>query len=135
MPGLLQRRGGDCRNGVAGSMPRPGSLLQACGARFCEQATRGLEHGETPGLGGEIDNPNWKKQWHGKKIYGPEGKVRIEVIKGTVDKNSADAIYEADGLAGATLTSRGVTNLLKYWMGENGYQPFLEKLKQEGVKP
>ena len=93
------------------------------------------EHGETPGLGGEIDNPNWKKQWHGKKIYGPEGKVRIEVIKGTVDKNSADAIYEADGLAGATLTSRGVTNLLKYWMGENGYQPFLEKLKQEGVKP
>lgn len=93
------------------------------------------EHGETPGLGGEIDNPNWKKQWPGKKIYNEAGTVRIEVLKGTVDKTSADAVYQADGLAGATLTARGVGNLLRYWMGENGYQPFLEKLQKEGVKP
>jgi len=92
------------------------------------------EHGETPGLGGEIDNPNWKRQWPGKKIYDEDGKVRIQVLKGTVDRNSPKAVYEADGLSGATLTGRGVSNLLKYWMGENGYQPFLEKLKKEGVK-
>ncbi|MGW8313831.1 MAG: Na(+)-translocating NADH-quinone reductase subunit C [Desulfuromonadales bacterium] len=91
------------------------------------------EHGETPGLGGEIDNPNWKKQWPGKKIYDEAGDVRIEVLKGTVDKNSPNAVYQADGLAGATLTARGVGNLLKYWMGEDGYEPFLENLKAKGV--
>jgi Na+-transporting NADH:ubiquinone oxidoreductase subunit C len=92
------------------------------------------EHGETPGLGGEIDNPSWKKQWPGKKVYDEAGKTRIEVLKGTVDKNSQDAIYQADGLAGATLTARGVGNLLKYWMGDNGYKPFIDKLKTAGVK-
>jgi Na+-transporting NADH:ubiquinone oxidoreductase subunit C len=93
------------------------------------------EHGETPGLGGEIDNPNWKRQWPGKKIFDENGNVRIEVLKGTVDKNAANAVYQADGLAGATLTGRGVDHLLKYWMGEDGYKPFLDRLKQEGVKP
>ena len=93
------------------------------------------EHGETPGLGGEIDNPAWKNQWPGKKIYDDAGNVRIEVLKGTVDKTSANAVHQADGLAGATLTARGVGNLLKYWMDEDGYKPFLEKLQKEGVKP
>jgi len=93
------------------------------------------QHGETPGLGGEIDNPSWKKQWPGKKIYDDSGAVRIEVLKGMVDKNSAEAIYQADGLAGATLTARGVGNLLTYWLGEDGYKPFLAQLKQEGVNP
>jgi len=93
------------------------------------------EHGETPGLGGEIDNPSWKKQWQGKKIYDEDGNIRIRVLKGTVDRNSANAVYQVDGLAGATLTARGVENLLHYWMGEDGYQPFLEKWQKEGAKP
>ena len=93
------------------------------------------EHGETPGLGGEIDNPAWKQQWQGKKIYGDNGAVRISVLKGRVDRNAPGAVYQADGLAGATLTARGVDHLLKYWMGEDGYQPFLERLKQQGVEP
>jgi Na+-transporting NADH:ubiquinone oxidoreductase subunit C len=93
------------------------------------------EHGETPGLGGEIDNPAWKRQWPGKKIYDQSGQLRIEVLKGAVDRSAPEAVYQADGLAGATLTARGVGNLLRYWMGEDGYQPFLETLKQEGVKP
>ncbi len=92
------------------------------------------EHGETPGLGGEIDNPGWKKQWQGKKIYDETGETRIEVLKGTVDKNAQNAVYQADGLAGATLTARGVGNLLKYWMGDNGYKPFIARLKTAGVK-
>ncbi len=91
------------------------------------------EHGETPGLGGEIDNPGWKKQWAGKKIYDEAGNTRIEVLKGSVDRNSENAVYQADGLAGATLTARGVGNLIQYWLGDNGYKPFLEKLRAEGV--
>lgn len=93
------------------------------------------QHGETPGLGGEIDNPSWKKQWPGKKIYDDSGVLRIEVLKGSVDKNSPTAVYQADGLAGATLTARGVGNLLQYWLGEDGYKPFLMRLQQEGVNP
>ncbi len=93
------------------------------------------EHGETPGLGGEIDNPAWKKQWAGKRIYDEAGNLRIEVLKGAVNKDSAGAVYQADGLAGATLTARGVGNLLRYWLGDDGYKPFLVKLKKEGVNP
>jgi len=99
---------------------------------------RGLsfyEHGETPGLGGEIDNPAWKGQWPGKKIYDGEGKVRIEVVKGRVDRDSEKAVYQIDGLSGATLTARGVGNLMRYWMGEDGYRPFLDALKKGGGKP
>lgn len=93
------------------------------------------EHGETPGLGGEIDNPTWKSQWPGKRIYDDAGDTRIEVLKGTVDKTAANAVHQADGLAGATLTARGVSNLLKYWMDADGYKPFLEKLKKGDVRP
>lgn len=92
------------------------------------------EHGETPGLGGEIDNPGWKKQWQGKKIYDEAGETRIKVLKGMVDKNAQNAVYQADGLAGATLTARGVGDLLNYWMGDNGYKPFIARLKTTGVK-
>jgi Na+-transporting NADH:ubiquinone oxidoreductase subunit C len=58
-----------------------------------------------------------------------DGEVHIGLIKGTVDPNSANAQWEVDGLAGATLTSRGVTNLVHFWLGENGFQPFLNNLR------
>jgi len=86
-------------------------------------------HAETPGLGGEVDNPNWKSLWLGKKIYSDSGEVKVNVIKGHVDSAAADAEYKVDGLAGATLTSNGVSNLVKYWMGDNGFKPFLINLK------
>lgn len=91
------------------------------------------EHAETPGLGGEVDNPKWKSLWPGKKVFGEDGEVKIELIKGSVDPASPHADHQVDGLAGATLTSRGVSNLVKYWLGENGFGPFLAKLKEQGV--
>jgi Na+-transporting NADH:ubiquinone oxidoreductase subunit C len=48
-----------------------------------------------------------------------------------VDSGSPNAKYEVDGLAGSTLTSRGVTNLLHYWLGKNGFGPYLNRLRQE----
>jgi Na+-transporting NADH:ubiquinone oxidoreductase subunit C len=86
------------------------------------------EHGETPGLGGEVDNPRWKALWPGKQVY-RDGKVQLGLIKGTVDASAANAAWQVDGLAGATLTSRGVTNLVHFWLGENGFEPFLNKLR------
>lgn len=90
------------------------------------------EHAETPGLGGEIENKKWLASWPGKMVYDEKGQVQLQVIKGTVDADSAAARYQVDGLSGATLTARGVTNLLAYWLGENGYQPFLDGLRQRG---
>lgn len=86
------------------------------------------EHAETPGLGGEVDNPVWKAKWVGKEVY-DEGDVAITIIKGSVDPSSSNAVHQVDGLSGATLTSRGVHNLLHFWLGDNGYKPFLTNLK------
>ena len=86
-------------------------------------------HAETPGLGGEVDNPKWKSVWLGKKVYSESGDVKVSVIKGHVDESTPEGDYKVDGLAGATLTSNGVNNLVKYWMGDKGFKPFLTNLK------
>ncbi|MDO9424861.1 MAG: Na(+)-translocating NADH-quinone reductase subunit C [Methylobacter sp.] len=93
------------------------------------------QHGETPGLGGEVDNPRWKQQWPGKQAFDREGRVIIKVLRGKADAKSADAGHQVDGLAGATLTSRGVDRLLNYWLGEYGYGPLLARLRQEWHLP
>lgn len=82
------------------------------------------DHKETPGLGGEVDNPVWKSDWNGKKVYDSSGNVILYVTKGPSTEE-----YEIDGISGATLTSNGVSNMIKYWLGENGYGPVLEMLR------
>ena len=86
------------------------------------------EHAETPGLGGEVDNPRWKALWPGKQVYRDDA-VEIGLIKGSVNPSGANAAWQVDGLAGATLTSVGVTNLVQFWLGENGFEPFLNHLQ------
>jgi Na+-transporting NADH:ubiquinone oxidoreductase subunit C len=86
------------------------------------------EHGETPGLGGEVDAQSWKDSWIGKKAFDEAGEPAIKVVKGTAEPG---AVHQADGLAGATLTSRGVDSLVRFWLGQEGYGPFLKKLKGE----
>ncbi len=88
------------------------------------------EHAETPGLGGEVDNPNWKSQWEGKKVYGEDGNVQLSVIKGSVDSSDPNAQHKVDGLSGATLTSKGVSNLVEFWLGDMGFKPFLKNLRE-----
>ena len=87
------------------------------------------EHGETPGLGGEVDNPKWKSIWTGKKVYGNNGDVKLSVIKGAVPAGASDIEFKVDGLSGATLTSDGVDYMVKFWLGENGFKTFLANLK------
>ena len=85
------------------------------------------QHGETPGLGGEVDNAKWKAGWKGRKAF-KDGKPFIQVIKGKAG-TAAEAPYEIDGLSGATLTARGVTHLIQFWLGANGFGPYLNKVK------
>ncbi len=90
------------------------------------------EHGETPGLGGEIDNPRWQAKWEGKKLYQGDDRAEPEltVVKGEVNENREGAQYQVDGLSGATLTSKGVDSMVQFWMSEQGYAEFLRNLRQ-----
>lgn len=90
------------------------------------------DQAETPGLGGEVVNPIWRALWKGKKVYNDTGDVALTLVKGSVDESRADAAYKVDGLAGATLTSRGVSNLIQYWMGAEGYATYLNKIRTNG---
>ena len=82
------------------------------------------QHAETPGLGAEVDNPKWKAQWKGKKLNNENGELMIQVAKTQKYKD-----HHIDALAGATLTSNGVDNLVRFWMGKDGFQKFLNNLK------
>ncbi|WP_166820618.1 Na(+)-translocating NADH-quinone reductase subunit C [Thalassoroseus pseudoceratinae] len=94
------------------------STLEVAGLTYYEQA-------ETPGLGGEVDNPSWKALWQGKHIYDSDGNVELDVVK------QPNSDYEVDALAGATITSNGVANMMSYWFGENGFGPYLkQQMKQ-----
>ena len=88
------------------------------------------DHKETPGLGAEVDNPKWKAIWPGKKIY-ENDEVKLAVMKGKVETDDANIDYKVDGLSGATLTSRGVTNMITYWFGESGYAKLFKELSYE----
>jgi len=78
------------------------------------------QHGETPGLGGEVDKLWFQENFIGKKIYDVNDKfVSVEVVKGKVsDIYSGNKVNHAvDGISGATITSRGVSNFIKSDLG------------------
>jgi Na+-transporting NADH:ubiquinone oxidoreductase subunit C len=98
------------------------------------QTIRGIsfyEHGETPGLGGEIENRNWQAGWQGKRIYGPDGTVALRVVKSAAADDVAPN-HRIDGISGATMTGNGVTELMRFWFGDHGFGPFLQRLRQQG---
>ncbi|MBL8615630.1 MAG: Na(+)-translocating NADH-quinone reductase subunit C [Deltaproteobacteria bacterium] len=85
-------------------------------------------HGETPGLGGEIDNAGWKALWPGRKVYKNDGSVALKVVKGQAG-DVKTAPHNIDGLSGATLTSNGVTYLVDFWLGPDGFKGYIDNLK------
>ncbi len=88
------------------------------------------EHAETPGLGGEIDEPRWREGWEGRLAFGDDGRPRIQVVRGIAGP-PGESPYDVDGLSGATITGRAVTELVTFWLGEDGYGPFLDRLRGE----
>ena len=108
-----------------GYLALEGDSNSVAGVRF-------YEHAETPGLGGEIENPDWVAKWKGKKIYdeGARPEPNFSLVKGGVGPETANREHKVDALSGATLTSRGVESTVNFWMGERAYGPFLKKLKK-----
>jgi len=101
------------------------------------QSINFYDQAETPGLGGEVVNPAWRALWKGKQLYNSESIPVLRLVKGVVDNSKPGSEFQIDGLAGATLTSNGVTNLIRYWMGNEGFAPYLNKVRttkgKEGV--
>jgi Na+-transporting NADH:ubiquinone oxidoreductase subunit C len=108
------------------------------------QTIRGItfyQHGETPGLGGEVDNPAWKAVWPGKSAFSTSDIEQaspdnlptptIQVAKGQVTPETAGAEHKVDGLSGATITSNGVTSLVRYWLGPDAFGSYLHQLRTE----
>ncbi len=84
------------------------------------------EQGETPGLGGEVENPAWRAQFVGKKLFDDNNKPAIKVVKGGAPEGSEHGV---DGLSGATLTGNGVQHTFDFWLGDKGFGPFLAKVR------
>lgn len=87
------------------------------------------EHGETPGLGGEVENEKWQDSWRGKKLYSQSGEQQLQVVKGKAAADAPQADFQIDGLSGATLTTKGIDNLMRFWFGDHGFEPFIARMK------
>jgi len=118
---ILPIRGAGLWGQMYGFLALEGDVRTIAGIGF-------YEHKETPGLGGEITNPRWQALWPGKFAFS-DGEIAIEVLKGAANRDGPRANYEIDGLSGATLTTRGVNGTVHFWLGENGFGPFLANLK------
>lgn len=121
---ILPVHGAGLWSTLYGFLALEGDLRTVQGLKF-------YQHAETPGLGGEVDNPNWRGLWRGKVVYDEQWQPTVELIKGSVDASTPGAEHKVDGLAGATLTARGVENLINFWLGDNGYGPFIARLRNE----
>lgn len=92
---------------------------------------RFYEHGETPGLGALIDDPGWRGQWYGKSVWDFADQPALGVAEAALKPDAPEAAYLVDALTGATWTGRGVTNLLRFWLGDDGFGPYLRNLRKE----
>lgn len=82
------------------------------------------DQGETPGVGARIEEAAWQGLWPGTRIADETGAVRIAVVR-----DGATGPYEIDGITGATRTSAGVSNMVRFWLGDWGYGPLLANLR------
>ncbi len=88
------------------------------------------DHGETPGIGSEITEKDWGVLWPGKKLRDATGRLRIHV---SVDETGAppdDESFHVDGISGATRSSEGVGQMVRFWLGDDGYGPFLARVRE-----
>lgn len=83
-----------------------------------------VEQGETPGIGAKIEEPAWQALWPGKPLVDETGAIRLSVARG-----AATSVYEVDGITGATRTGRGLTAMIHFWLGPDGYGPVLDNLR------
>jgi Na+-transporting NADH:ubiquinone oxidoreductase subunit C len=96
------------------------------------RALKFYQHGETPGVGARIEEPEWEAKWQGLRAFDDAGVLRVGVRSGAagIDENAA---YQVDGISGATRTTQGVDGMLRFWLGEFGYAALLQRLREERI--
>ncbi len=114
---ILPVRGVGYQSALYAFLALSGDANEILGLRF-------YEHGETPGLGSQIQDPDWEAQWPGKMAFGETGQVTIRV--GGSDSAGGDRV---DGISGATRTSNGVDRLIRFWLGDLGFGPYLKLVR------
>ena len=94
------------------------------------RALKFYQHGETPGVGARIEEPQWEAQWRGLSAYDDDGVLRIGVrsVAGGFDEF---AQHRVDAISGATRTAQGVDGMVRFWLGEFGFEPYLKRLREE----
>jgi Na+-transporting NADH:ubiquinone oxidoreductase subunit C len=82
-------------------------------------------HSETPGLGGRIEDPSWQQGFPDTLLRDDSDDLRFAVARG-----DATSPFEVDGITGATRTGRGVTGMVRFWLGPDGYGPLLAAIQR-----
>jgi Na+-transporting NADH:ubiquinone oxidoreductase subunit C len=86
------------------------------------------EHGETPGIGDRIQNPDWLAQWRGKRIYANDATVQLFFA---AEDSSGPPEFRIDAITGATATVSAVERILRFWLGPQAYGPALQLIAAE----
>jgi len=120
---ILPVRGSGYQSSLYGFLALAGDTSTVVALEFYEQ-------GDTPGMGARIQDPSWEALWPGKQVYDDTGAVRIGVARGKLAPGSVDADHMVDGISGATRTSQGVHGLLRFWLGDFGFGPYLERVRR-----
>jgi Na+-transporting NADH:ubiquinone oxidoreductase subunit C len=92
------------------------------------------DHQETPGLGAEIEGPEWQRRWQGKRLHDEAGQLRIRIVRHAPSADSPEAAFEIQGISGATRTGDGVSELVRFWVGPGGFGPYLARLREGGER-
>lgn len=118
---VLPIRGRGYASVIHGYLALAGDANRVLGITF-------YEHGETPGVGTEIESEDWRGLWVGKRLRDESGEVRIRVVDPDAPPEG-DAPFRVDGIGGATRSSQGVGNMVRFWVGEDGFGPYLRRLR------
>jgi Na+-transporting NADH:ubiquinone oxidoreductase subunit C len=91
------------------------------------QGIRFQHKAETPGLGARIAESEIQDRFKDKQIYDGDKLVSVTMMKGEGNDYSQD-VHKVDGMSGATLTGKGVNNMLKDYL--SSYENYIKKVKQ-----
>ena len=115
---IVPLRGNGLWGPIWGYVGLESDLVTIAGANFDHAS-------ETPGLGAEIADSEFQEQFPGKRIFDEEGNFSpVRVVKG---RAPAGDLYAVDGISGGTITSNGVTNMLRD--GLEVYKSYFEKIR------
>jgi Na+-transporting NADH:ubiquinone oxidoreductase subunit C len=120
---ILPVRGSGYQSPLYGFLALAGDTSTVVALKFYQQ-------GDTPGMGARIQSPSWEALWPGKQVYDDSGALRIGVARGKVTPGSMEANHMVDGISGATRTSQGVHALLRFWLGDFGFGPYLQRVRR-----